>query len=403
MKTVTNRLKGRLIVGLILILSLLVIPISSSSAGDGPQIKAMTRNLYLGADIFKVVEAAQNNPDDPLAVPIAVSELYHTMLFTNFWARAEAIADEIKEKDPDVIGLQEVSKYFKQTPSDFIDGGTIPASFVVIDFYAVLNQALEDRGLYYEKFEQENADIELPMLDFKSPNLFSDVRMVDRDMVLVKDEGYNPQEVRTKNYGSNLSINLSGMDLTFNRGFLIIDVNVDGQDFRFANTHLEVRGEPGSPFRVFQYLQMAELLDTLEGYTTADAKPIVMVGDFNSSPEDVPGTAILPDGNEVAYIPPYQLAVGAGYLDAWTEQNNYDEGFTSGFDEYVSDPCAELTSRIDLIFVYPLVSPDDIKKVDCDVVGDKTSDMVPNPLMPSILRLWPSDHAGVFGKIKFKN
>ena len=402
MKTVIKSFKGELIFGLIVILSLLVIPLSPALAQDSqPKIKAMTRNLYLGADIFKVVEAAQENPDDPLAVPIAVSELYHTMLFTNFWARAEAIADEIEAKKPDVIGLQEVSKYFKQTPSDFINGGAEQASFVVIDFYDVLNDALLDRGLYYKEFEQKNADIELPMLDFKSSNLFSDVRMVDRDMVLVKDDGYNPQEVLTKNYEYNLSINLSGMELTFNRGFLIIDVNVNDEDFRFVNTHLEVRGEPGSPFRFFQFAQMAELLQTLGTYTSFAPKPIVMVGDFNSSPEDVPGTAYLPDGSAVDYTPPYMLAVSAGYLDAWTEQKNYGDGFTSGFGEYISNPFDDLTTRIDLIFVDPYDLT--IDKVKCDVVGDKFWDMVPNPLMPRILRLWPSDHAGVVGKIKFMN
>src|SRR6056297_2633802 len=105
--------------------------------------------------------------------------------------------------------------------------------------------------------------------------------MVDRDMVLVKDDGYNPQEVLIKKYDNNLFINLSDMELTFNRGFLIIDVNVDDQDFRFVNTHLEVRGEPGSPFRLYQYAQMAELLETLGGYTALDPKPTVLVGDFN--------------------------------------------------------------------------------------------------------------------------
>ena len=403
MKTVFKSFKGQLIFGLIVILSLLVIPISSSSAGNGPQIKAMTRNLYLGADIFKVVEAAQDNPDDPLAVPIAVSELYHTMLFTNFWARAEAIADEIEEKNPDVIGLQEVSKYFKQTPSDFINDGEEQASFVVIDFYQVLNDALLDRGLHYKEFEQENADIELPMLDLKSPNFFSDVRMVDRDMVLVKDDGYNPQEVLIKKYDNNLFINLSDMELTFNRGFLIIDVNVDDQDFRFVNTHLEVRGEPGSPFRLYQYLQMAELLTTLRelpDILEIEERPIIMVGDFNSSPEDEQGVFNHPVYGPTSYTPPYMLALGAGYLDAWTKQNNYGDGFTSGFDEYVSDPYAELTSRIDLIFVDPLEL--EIKKVNCDVVGDEVSDMVPNPLLPEVLRLWPSDHAGVVGEIRYK-
>ena len=33
------------------------------------------------------------------------------MQYTNFPQRAEAIADEIEEKEPDLVGLQEVSKW----------------------------------------------------------------------------------------------------------------------------------------------------------------------------------------------------------------------------------------------------------------------------------------------------
>ena len=61
------------------------------------KVKVMTRNLYLGADIFKVLAAAQN-PDPSLGglgVPIAVAELFQTVQYTNFPERAEAIAREI--------------------------------------------------------------------------------------------------------------------------------------------------------------------------------------------------------------------------------------------------------------------------------------------------------------------
>lgn len=45
----------------------LIYPLSSALAKQGgnqkTQVKVMTRNLYLGADIFKVVEAAQTDPN----------------------------------------------------------------------------------------------------------------------------------------------------------------------------------------------------------------------------------------------------------------------------------------------------------------------------------------------------
>ncbi|MGM0451952.1 MAG: endonuclease/exonuclease/phosphatase family protein [Thermodesulfobacteriota bacterium] len=383
----------------LLAVSMLAAPLATASAdGDGAaKIKTMTRNLYLGADIFKVVEAAQDAPDNPLAVPIAVSEVYHTMLFTNFWARAEAIADEMAEHNPDVVGLQEVSTFYKQTPGDFLEGNPKPAEFVIIDFWEVLQAALASRGLEYEVYKQENADVEMPMVDFKSPTWLSDVRMVDHDMVLVKTK-HDSGKVLSGNYQKNLALDLGGAEFEFTRGFLIVDAVVKGQDFRFVNTHLEVRGQPGSVFRFYQSAQMAELIGTINSVAGEKEKPIIMVGDFNSSSTDEAGVYVDPEYGALAYTPPYQQALAAGYRDAWMEQNEYDAGYTSGFDEYVSNPRAELTSRIDLIFVDPGTSG--IDKVNCKVVGDAVSDMVPNPIAPRILRLWPSDHAGVVGSIQ---
>jgi hypothetical protein len=104
----------------------------------------MTWNLYLGADIFKVIEAAIGNPQ---LVPVTVAEVYQTMVFTNFRVRAEAIADKIAKNKPQVIGLQEVTIFYKQTPGNFMFGNPTQANDVVIDFYEVLNEALLKRGV----------------------------------------------------------------------------------------------------------------------------------------------------------------------------------------------------------------------------------------------------------------
>jgi endonuclease/exonuclease/phosphatase family metal-dependent hydrolase len=365
---------------------------SSAMAQDkGPEIKVMTWNLYLGADILKVVEAAIGSP---WLVPVAVAEVYQTMLFTNFRVRAEAIADIIAKNKPQVIGLQEVSIFYKQTPGDFIFGNPTQANDVVIDFYEVLNEALLKRGMVYDAFESINSDVELPMLDNESPTHFSDVRLVDRDMVLVK-RGYDASLLLADKYSNNLTLDLYWVKLKFARGFLIVDVDIKGQIFRFVNTHLEVSGRPGSVFRLFQDVQMQELIGTLAGVSAEDPKPIVLVGDFNSSPEDEEG-----DYMGFPYVPPYMQAVDAGFLDAWLlQRGKHDEGYTFGFDETLRDPKAELTSRIDLIFVVP--HDLFIDKVKCDVVGNKVSDMVPKLKTPIHERLWPSDHAGVVGYFKF--
>lgn len=381
--------------GLLLFTVLMLIALPSSVFAGDPKIKTMTRNLYLGADTFKVVEAAQTDPD---SIPYAVADVYQTMLYTNFWERAEALADEIALFEPDVIGLQEVFTYYIQTPGDFIFGNPVQANTVLIDFYSVLDAALQMRGMDYTAFTVTNADIEMPMADLNAgpPYYLSDIRLVDHDVILVREDHVASNEYKG-NYQYQLELDLGGTSVAFTRGYIALDVNIKGDDFRFVNTHLEVRSAPGSVFRVFQAAQMEELLGTIDYLSWLfDSKPVVMVGDFNSSSEDVPGESYVPDGQGgyvlMPYVPPYMMAIDAGYKDSWLEQKKYGDGFTSGFDEYVSDPTAELTSRIDLIFLDP--KDLEIDKVKARVVGNKVEDMTPSGF-------WPSDHAGVVAKVKF--
>lgn len=381
------------IVGVLLAFTVLLVLSGSAIAGD-PKIKAMTRNLYLGADIFKVVEAAQKAPE---TIPYVVADVFQTAMYTNFPARAEAIADEIARYEPQVIGLQEVSTYYIQTPGDFMAGNQAKADELVIDFYTVLNAALLARGLEYTAFTVDNADIEVPMINPSSPTYLSDIRLVDHDVILVKS-CIDAVQVLNDNYQAQLILDLAGTPVSFSRGYLAVDVDVQGTNYRVVNTHLEVRSAPGSVFRVFQYWQMQELLGTVGYLNSLDPKPTIMIADWNSSPTDVPGVGFVPGMGDVPYTPPYMMAVGAGYLDSWLLQRKYDEGFTSGFDEYVSDPEAELTSRIDIIFLAPDTLS--IDKVTATVVGEEEIDMVPNPTDPDMY-LWPSDHAGVVTKFKF--
>ena len=340
----------------------------------------MTQNLYLGADIFKVVDAAYiqdeegnliPNPD-PYAIPVAVADVFQTMLYTNFPERAEAIADQIARRKPHVIGLQEASTYYIQTESDFSEGNPVKANELVIDFYTTLNAALKARGLYYQAFFVTNADIEMPMVNPNSPTMLSDVRLVDHDVILVR-KGLRAKDVYNDNYYFNLSLNLGGFEVEFTRGYITVLVSIQGEKYRFLNTHLEVRGDEGSEFRVIQALQMNELLQLFEN----EKHPIIMLGDFNSSDDD----EVFIHDIYGPIVPPYWQAIYNGYSDSWLHQKNPSDGYTSGFDEYVSDPTAELTTRIDLIFVDQKILA--IKKVKADVVGDEVLDMTP------ISHLWP--------------
>src|SRR3954468_15544897 len=132
-------------------------------SGDGPRVPvtALTRNLYLGADLGKLVAI-----DSPDQIPAAMAPIYAGVLATDFPARAKLLADEIVAAAPDLIGLQEVSLFRKQTPSDWKQGDPPNATDVMLDFLATLQAELAARGAVYQTANVSmNGEAELPVDD----------------------------------------------------------------------------------------------------------------------------------------------------------------------------------------------------------------------------------------------
>ncbi|MBU1219271.1 endonuclease/exonuclease/phosphatase family protein [Myxococcota bacterium] len=356
---------------------ILLLPQGASAKIKHGKVKAMSRNLYLGADIFKVVEAAMDTTN-PYAVPAAVATVFQTVQYTNFPERAQALADEVLENNPDVIGLQEVTEYFMQAPGDFLYGNPITADMVVIDFLQVFLAALEERGMNYSVASVSyNADIELPMFAGFTPEgypILNDLRMLDRDVILVKNNVHVTSE-SNGNYYYNVAMDLGGVNVEFTRGWTSINAVIRNQEYRIVNTHLEVGGDPTSPFAMIQAAQMQELM----GLLASETKNTILIGDFNSSPENV-------------QTQPYHQAIAAGFVDSWTMTHYWNPGYTCCFNETVNDPDSELYERIDHIFFR--FGPRALPFALTWRTGIDDIDMTPNGL-------WPSDHAGMYALISF--
>ncbi|MFT6905045.1 MAG: endonuclease/exonuclease/phosphatase family metal-dependent hydrolase [Oleiphilaceae bacterium] len=391
----TSKKLCKTIVSSALICSAISIPFIASAGSNQDRIKVMSRNIYLGADIFPVLAAAQD--PNPIAVPMAVTGVFQTVQQTNFPERAQALADEIERRKPDVIGLQEVSTWRTQIPGDFLIGNPKPATDVAYDFLEILQTALEARDLHYNvAVSVDNADLELPMIagleaDGLTP-IFGDLRLSDRDVILVKD---SPRISYSTTIANNFTVNgitsVGGTNIEFTRGYTMADVHVRGADYRFVNTHLETGGS--EPYNTLQAVQMNELLQVIEA-TTPESTPVILLGDFNSSPNDEPFTSTsgIPGLDGLALVPPYLQAVGSGYLDLWLAKPKARNGYTCCFDGMVSDEDSVLSERIDHIFFKP--KDREINKLKIKILGQSNADMTDES------GLYPSDHAGLFGKIK---
>ena len=160
---------------------------ASRDAGGKRDLVVMTRNLYVGADLGAITSL---DPLDPLylqKLAAAVTAVYQTAVVQNdFRVRVTGLVDEIVAAGPDLVGLQEASVFRVQSPGDLVDGGTTPASVVVIDYLQVLIEALAARGAHYAVVSAStNSDVELPMLNPVTGGI-DDARLTDQDAILAR-------------------------------------------------------------------------------------------------------------------------------------------------------------------------------------------------------------------------
>ena len=360
--------------GSLLLLIALTLPLfagcdsNGGSSGLNTEVTVMTRNVYLGADLFSLLDPSCADA----AILVCVAQLYGTVVASDVHARMAAIAAEIEATNPDLVGLQEVTTYYSQVPGDHhIPGSETQATNVTFDFLEILMDELDARGLNYNiAAENMNADVEFPST-VDGVN-FIDYRLMDRDVILARND-VTVSNVLENNFDAAITavIPIGGVDITFTRGFSHLTAMKDGVSFTFANAHLEVGGEAVGA----QILQGAVLKGALSNLTS----PVIAVGDFNSDPSD-PGD----DGSV------YRNFLD-DYTDAWANsQGTSTPGNTCCQDDLHATP-SQLDSRIDIIFYRG-----DADATSTDVVGENEADMTGSGV-------WPSDHAGVVATITVRN
>ena len=347
----------------------------------GYEVKVMTQNLYIGTNLFRVLEEDTGAPPDPLWIPKKVAETFNVLIKTNFPERAKALANEIANNLPDLIGLQEVWLIRRQSPGDFLLGNPLPADEMILDYLEIMLGELKALELDYEVVAiNENTDVELPMLAGFNPNtdpFFDDVRITDFDVILARSN-VATSNVTKDNYPVNYQVPVGPVSVEFKRGFVAVDATIRGRNYRFVNTHLEL---PGQGYERIQTAQAQELIKKLASETL----PVILVGDFNSSPEH-PVTGA------------YGLISNKGYADVWPIglRGRRNPGFTCCQEEILTNEKSVLNERFDHIFIrndFEALPLSIVGPVVAHVVGDKQKDKTDSGL-------WPSDHAGVVATLR---
>ncbi len=344
---------SRLCLRLLVVLAVLL-PVSAPvvvSAGSPTTVTVMSRNIYLGADLTPAI-AAQTAP----AFLGAVAQIYGTVLANDFPTRAGALADEVAATQPDLIGLQEVSRWTVL--------GNSPAPS--LDFLAILQAQLTARGLHYAVAGvSNNAHIgPVPLIGpfCRSTGLFDCLLVFDdRDVILVNTDrtGLSAGGARSGRYVAQQVLTTPVGPLSFDRGWVTVQVALGTHRFRFANTHLETEAAPA--------VQQAEGREFL----AAAKQPgnVLAVGDFNSAA----------DGSTTDT---YGFLTGDYFRDAAP-----GVGATCCQNGTLSNPVSQNTSRIDLVLSHGALLPRTAVKTGATPFQTQAP-------------YWAADHAGVVATLR---
>ena len=404
----------------------LALALLASAPALAEDIDVMTQNQYLGADLTPIVTAG-----DAAEFNAAVVAALEDVAANDFPARAHALAELIARRLPALVGLQEVFTFTcmdlaPPTADQGCDNPRIRNAFN--DHLALTLAALADLEEDYSPVATvvniDTTTVTIPPFPPGIPFFIDGVpalaNIIDHDVILVRGDlagGAAPVDftvfqhlgicTRPSADGCNYVVvatatlpdpDPDGTILNIERGYVGVDVTVDGKDYRFIDTHLEVQ-EPqaGNELSaIVQAAQAQELIASL-GPTTPAGSSLIVVGDINSSPDDPPIVVPepLPPGFPPVIVPPYTQFVGLGYTDAWDGAHDDLPGFSCCQDDDLLNQQSSLVERIDVIF--SIEAWNKVKKAR--VLGAKVSDKTAPPDQGG---LWPSDHGSVAAELQFE-
>jgi endonuclease/exonuclease/phosphatase family metal-dependent hydrolase len=351
--------------------------------GKGTIVNVMTRNLYLGADLTPAITSQSTSEFIE-----ANGGIVRQVEATNFPVRAKGLAKEILEKEPDLVGLQEVALWRSAPPSlGPVFSGRPEATEVKYDFLKLLLAQLnKKKALYKPVVVQDEFDFEAPADANGVPgdgpgggqgilaNAEVNGRLTMRDVILTRlHSGVKVSNPKSGHFEHLLVVKVAGSkEIAVTRGWTSVDATVRGsRKFHFVDTHLEAF-DPETAVPSIRAQQASELV--APGGPATSKLPVVLVGDLNSDVK----TEVKPGDGQA-----YRVMLGAGFRERATDKPTgccIDSSY-----DLRSGTAAEMNHKVDHIMTN---APKQVKLVSSTVTGRKMQN-----------GYWDSDHAGLFSSL----
>lgn len=350
----------------------------------GTPIGVMTRNLYLGADLTPAIQAPSTE-----AFIEANGGIIRAVEASNFPVRAKGLAQEILEKEPDLVGLQEAALWREGPPSlGPVFSGKPEATTVKYDFLKLLLAQLnKGKARYRVAVVQPEFDFEAPAnangIDGDGPgggtgilkNAEVNGRLTMRDAILARiGAGVKTSHPEMGHYAHLLTVKVAGSkEISITRGWVSVEATVRGsKPFKFVDTHLE-SFDNSAEYPSVRAQQAAELV--APGGPATGPLPVILVGDFNSDTK----TEVQPGDGQA-----YRVLTRAGFR----ERSTYKPlgCCIEGSEDLRSGSAADFNHKVDHIMTN---APQRVKLISSAVTGRTMHN-----------GYWDSDHAGLFSELR---
>jgi endonuclease/exonuclease/phosphatase family metal-dependent hydrolase len=318
------RTRGRIgvgvILGLVAVLALALLPgvadAKPKKKEKGKQLTVMTRNLYLGADLGPALNAS--GTAEAINAAYEIEQQVHRTQFPSI--RAALLANEIKKRKPDIVGLQEVAWWrtgsYSLTPAltnTPVASQTDPqGGDFLTDLLAQLNKGGKKKGKkataaakkkkkkplrYKIAVVKTEFDFELPVSNNPDPIAFCGAnpsqchneRLTMRDAIIVK-KGVKVSNASSGTFSTLLRVLVGGvLPVDVTRGWAAADLKANGRKVHVVDSHFEAfdsgpsnTGSDGQtyPKGGIREAQAKQLI--APGGPSTSRLPTILLGDFNS-------------------------------------------------------------------------------------------------------------------------
>ena len=355
-----------------------------------PTVSVMSRNVYLGADLTPGTQAPSLQ-----ALVTAAGTILKQVDDNKFAVRAVNLANELNNKHPDLVGLQEVALWRTEpcTESPIVPHATT----VRYDFLKLLLAQLnKGKNRYRVVIAQPEFDFEIWVNADGNEATAADPncpygsefngRLTMRDVILARNGRVQTSNAKGSAFKTLLQVKPGGIGINVTRGWTRVDAKVPGlARFRFVNTHLEAfDNQPTNHTNADTDVSNGQVREAQAKELFAAGGPAtgslrsILVGDLNSDVK----TEVKP-GDSLAY----RALLGAGFAERSTSTPNgcclkADVLTTSG-----GGRRSDFNHRVDHVMTG---TPRKVKLVNSSVTG----------LLPAH-GFWGSDHAGLFSRLTF--